>query len=98
MSTSISPAVWNAALRQSLALPTYGMGLKAVCKDPRLVDFRWALEESGSQWSVVQYHAFLSATESERQQIRDEILQYNRDDVMATRALELWLRRLPEDL
>ena len=79
-------------IRESFALPTFGYGLKAVCKDKRIVDFQWELGESGSQWSVVRYADYLSAPDHERSRIKDEILSYNRDDVRATRALEVWVR------
>ena len=35
-------------VRNHLILPLKSYGLKAICKDPRLVNFQWALEESGS--------------------------------------------------
>ena len=81
------------AVRQSVILPLPGYGLKAICKHPNLVNFRWALTESGSQWSVVRYNNYLRETDSaERAKIRGKIETYNRDDVLATRALEVWLR------
>ncbi len=79
----------------SLILPTNGYGLKEICKHKDLVDFQWALEESGSQWSVVRFHDFLQAkNQREREKIKQEILGYNRDDVRATQALEKWLGSL----
>ena len=82
-------------VKKSLALPTYGYGLKEVCKHPELVDFQWELKESGSQWSVVRYLDFLAAEDAaNRQAIKAEILAYNRDDVRATRALEVWLTHI----
>ncbi len=81
------------AVRQSVVLPLPGYGLKAICKHPRLVNFQWELTESGSQWSVVRYVDFLRAREpAARADIRREIETYNRDDVLATRALEMWVR------
>lgn len=81
---------------EALILPTIGYGLKEICKHRQLVNFQWQLEESGSQWSVVRYHDFLGCTDSaEREHIRQDIIAYNRDDVRATRALELWLNELP---
>lgn len=77
----------------SLVLPLLGYGLKAICKDPRLVNFQWELGESGSQWSVVRYLDYLKAGVGEKEEIKEEILSYNRDDVRATRAVEEWLRR-----
>ena len=80
-------------VRDHLILPLKSYGLKAVCKDPRLVNFQWTHEESGSQWSVVRYHDYLAATNGEeREQIRREILSYNEDDVRATDAMVDWLR------
>ena len=32
--------------------------------------------------------------ETERERLKTEILSYNRDDVIATRKLEMWLRNL----
>jgi len=82
-------------LTQSLVLPLKSYGLKAVCKAKDLVNFQWELSESGSQWSVVRYVDYLNCEHSaEREMIKQEILTYNRDDVKATRALELWLRAL----
>ncbi len=81
------------SVKESLVLPLKGYGLKAICKDSRLVNFQWALEESGSQWSVVRYIDFLQTSDAmQREIIKQEILSYNRDDVKATRALELWLK------
>ncbi|SNX58946.1 uncharacterized protein SAMN06296273_0408 [Nitrosomonas ureae] len=78
-----------------LVLPLQGYGLKDICKHPDLVDFQWENQESGSQWSVVQFNRFLSETNPrEKQKLKNEILGYNRDDVVATRHLELWLRNL----
>ncbi|MEM7432776.1 MAG: TM0106 family RecB-like putative nuclease [Pseudomonadota bacterium] len=78
----------------SLILPTMGYGLKEICKHKDLVNFRWELDESGSQWSVVRYHDFLREDDPQKQEaIKHEILSYNRDDVRATRALEVWLNQ-----
>ena len=79
----------------SLVLPLQGYGLKDICKHPKLINFQWDNEESGSQWSVVQFNRYLEETDSQvKQRLKTEILAYNRDDVMATRRLELWLREL----
>ncbi len=81
-------------VKRSLVLPTTGYGLKQICKDKRLVNFSWENEGSGSQWSVVRYLKYLeSEILTEQKAIQEEILQYNRDDVLATRALEVWLRK-----
>ena len=80
-------------VKQSLVLPVYGYGLKTICKNSELVNFHWDLKESGSQWSVVRYLDYLQASSvEEKEKIKQEIVSYNRDDVRATRALEVWLR------
>ncbi len=77
----------------NLVLPLQGYGLKDICKHPNLVNFQWENEESGSQWSVVQFSRFLTATNlQDKLKLKSEILGYNRDDVVATRQLEEWLR------
>ncbi len=83
------------AVTDNLVLPLSGYGLKNICKHPDLVNFQWENEESGSQWSVVQYINYLRSNDpDEREAIKSSILSYNRDDVRATRELEIWLRRL----
>jgi uncharacterized protein len=83
------------AVRNSIALPLTGYGLKKICKHENLVNFQWELPESGSQWSMVRYNDFLVASDAgEKADIANEIRAYNRDDVRATRALETWLRDL----
>ena len=77
----------------SLVLPLQAYGLKDICKHPGLVNFQWQDEESGSQWSVVQFHRFLQeGDEQARSALKEAILGYNRDDVKATYYLERWLR------
>ncbi len=80
----------------NLVLPLQGYGLKDICKHKDLVNFQWQDEDSGSQWSVVQFNRFLATTDPhEKMKLKKEILNYNRDDVMATRRLEEWLRNRP---
>jgi predicted RecB family nuclease len=79
----------------NLVLPLQGYGLKDVCKHKSLVNFQWKDEESGSQWSVVQFVRFLEEKEPvKREKLKKAILGYNRDDVLATRGLEKWLREM----
>ena len=78
---------------ESLVLPLQGYGLKDICKHKDLVNFQWQDDDSGSQWSVVQFNRFLDETEQQIKEIlKSDILGYNRDDVIATRRLEEWLR------
>lgn len=82
------------AVKDAFVLPVVSYGLKSICRDPRLVDFHWRLQESGSQWSVVRYYDYLDATtNAAAKRIKQEILTYNEDDVRATEALVAWLRR-----
>ncbi|HBV20565.1 MAG TPA: recombinase RecB, partial [Nitrosomonas sp.] len=77
----------------NLVLPLQGYGLKDICKHPDLVNFQWENQESGSQWSVVQFNLYLKETDAQiKQLLKAGILGYNRDDVLATRKLEVWMR------
>ena len=77
----------------NLVLPLQGYGLKDICKHKDLVNFQWEDEESGSQWSIVQFYYFQQEQdEGKRSLMKRAILSYNRDDVMATKHLEDWLR------
>ena len=76
----------------SLVLPLQGYGLKDICKHQDLVNFQWQDDNSGSQWSVVQFNRFLAETDPQiKANLKAKILGYNRDDVTATRRLEEWL-------
>ena len=78
----------------SLVLPLQGYGLKDICKHPDLVNFQWQDEDSGSQWSVVQFNRFLSENDPDiKAALKAQILGYNQDDVTATHRLQQWLRR-----
>ncbi len=82
-------------IKEALVLPVMGYGLKPICKNEGLVNFQWQDDESGSQWSVVQYVNYLiEPLKDRREQMKKDILTYNFDDVMATRKLEEWLRSL----
>ncbi len=77
---------------RNFLLPVYSYTLKTICKHRNLVNFRWELEESGSQWSVVRYHDYIASLDKgEDASIKEEILTYNRDDVRATAALIEWI-------
>ena len=78
---------------ESLVLPLQGYGLKDICKHKDLVNFQWEDDSSGSQWSVVQFNNFLCELDPvTKESLKVDILGYNRDDVIATRRLEEWLR------
>jgi len=85
-------------VKAAFVLPVLSYGLKSICRDSRLVNFQWRLEESGSQWSVVRYYDYMgAATETDLDEIKAEILTYNEDDVRATEAMVSWLRRIANE-
>jgi predicted RecB family nuclease len=85
-------------VKDAFVLPVFSYGLKSICRDPRLVNFQWRLEESGSQWSVVRYYDYLDAeSDAMAMEIKSEILIYNEDDVRATEALVTWLNNMVLD-
>ncbi len=80
-------------VKDNFVLPIASYGLKQICKHEGLVNFQWQDDESGSQWSVVQFIKYrLELIKERREQMKKDILTYNFDDVMATRKLEEWLR------
>lgn len=82
-------------VKNNLVLPLQGYGLKDICKHKDLVNFQWSDDGSGSQWSIVQFINYLHAENAdEKAALKEDILGYNRDDVIATRRLEEWLRNL----
>lgn len=74
-------------LEGSVVLPTYFYTLKDVAK---YLGFRWSDSEAGGAQSVVWYEQWLKGNES----ARAKILEYNRNDVEATRVIKEWLRGL----
>ena len=85
-------------VKRNFVLPVESYGLKNICRDERLVDFQWRLEESGSQWSVVRYYDYVAALAAGNvtvaTAIKQEILIYNEDDVRATAAMIDWLQSI----
>ncbi len=52
-------------------------GLKQICKDEGLVNFQWQDDESGSQWSVVQFVKYrMELIKEPREQMKKDILTY----------------------
>lgn len=82
-------------VKDSLVLPVASYGLKQICKHEGLVNFQWQDDDSGSQWSVVQFVKYQQEpNQTRREQLKQDIINYNFDDVMGMRALEGWLRGL----
>ena len=80
-------------VKDNFVLPLASYGLKQICKHKDLVNFQWSDDDSGSQWSVVQFVKYrMEMIKDRREQMKKDILTYNFDDVVATRRLEEWLR------
>ena len=78
---------------ESLVLPLQRYGLKDICMHKDLVNFQWEDDDSGSQWSVVQFNRLFGEPDpATKESLKADILGYNRDDVIATRRLEERLR------
>jgi uncharacterized protein len=82
------------AVKDNFVLPLASYGLKQICKHEGLVNFQWSDDDSGLQWSVVQFVKYRTELINDRRdQMKKDILAYNFDDVVATRRLEEWLRK-----
>ena len=84
-------------VRRCVRLPLYSYSIKQVAA---LAGFRWRNPNSGSVWSIVQYQkARASGDPAERARLLREIAEYNADDLLAMRAVWLWmLQDGPKDL
>jgi predicted RecB family nuclease len=78
--------------RDAVVLPDPSYSLKVV---ERRAGYRRTLDEYGGDWSIARYiEAVETDDESARDQIMQEILDYNREDLEATWAVMGWLRSL----
>lgn len=76
------------AISNRLCLPVYSYGLKHVEK---CAGFKRSQAEYGSLWSVGRYNAYLlSNDQAEQAQIKEELLNYNREDCLAMRHVLQW--------
>jgi uncharacterized protein len=77
------------ALRASAVLPLRSYSIKEVAP---WLGFQWTHAEMSSQWSTVQYRlAQASGDPEERQRRLDTIAAYNRDDLLAMKAVWTWM-------
>lgn len=76
-------------LKQKAALPLISYSLKQVA--PR-AGFRWSGEVGSADQSMVFYQRFM---ETGDEKLKNDIIQYNRDDVLATYNVLRWLEKLP---
>jgi predicted RecB family nuclease len=73
-----------------LPIPSYGLKHTEKC-----AGFERSQEEYGSLWSVGRYHAYIRSRDpAERDQIRRQLLDYNREDCLAMKHVLEWARSL----
>lgn len=81
----------HGAVDRWVRLPLRSYSIKFVAP---WMGFRWRNPESGSEWSVAQYHrARESRDPAERERLLAAVAEYNADDLLAMRAIWRWLER-----
>ncbi|MFN8586785.1 MAG: TM0106 family RecB-like putative nuclease [Candidatus Eisenbacteria bacterium] len=77
-------------LDRCVRLPLRSYSIKHVAP---WMGFEWRNPESGSEWSVAQFHrARESADPAERERLVQSLVEYNEDDLWAMRAVWRWLQ------
>jgi uncharacterized protein len=77
------------ALRALAVLPLRSYSIKEVAP---WLGFQWTQAEMSSQWSTVQYRlAQATGDPEERRRLLDTIATYNRDDLLAMKAVWTWM-------
>lgn len=77
-------------LDRCVRLPLRSYSIKHVAP---WMGFEWRNPESGSEWSVAQFHrARLTEDPAERERLLAALVEYNEDDLWAMRAVWRWLR------
>jgi len=78
-------------LLASLRLPLLSYSIKHVAP---YTGFAWSILESGSDWSIVQYHRARETRDPVRRAaLLDEIARYNADDLWAMKSVWEWMER-----
>jgi uncharacterized protein len=81
--------LYNGGVMKAVRLPLESYSIKDVAP---LAGFHWRNAAAGGLWSIVQYQRAMASTEAdERSRLLAEIVEYNRDDVLAMRAVWEWL-------
>jgi uncharacterized protein len=77
-------------LDRCVRLPLRSYSIKHVA---RRLGFAWRHPDSGSEWSVAQFHrATASSDPDERARLLAELSTYNEDDLLAMRAIWRWMQ------
>lgn len=84
--------LYQAGVRKAVRLPLVSYSIKQVAP---LAGFHWRNPTAGGLWSIVQYQRAMATPDAaERARLLQEIVEYNRDDLVATRAVWQWLAGL----
>jgi predicted RecB family nuclease len=84
--------LFSAGVMKAVRLPLVSYSIKKVAP---LAGFHWRDPDAGGLWSIVRYQRAMATTDAvERARLVQEIVEYNRDDLMATRAVWEWLAGL----
>ncbi|MCX6780984.1 MAG: TM0106 family RecB-like putative nuclease [Candidatus Magasanikbacteria bacterium] len=75
----------NDIVKEDFIFPLYFYGLKQICK---LLGFSWRSKKAGGAQSIFWYEEWLKTGDRE---ILDTVVQYNEDDVLATKFLRDWI-------
>lgn len=75
-------------IKDSVVLPLYFYGLKDIAK---YLGFTWSHAQASGTQSIAWYEEWL---ETGNREILERIVEYNKDDVLATRFLKQWIERL----
>jgi predicted RecB family nuclease len=76
-------------VNNSVVLPLYFYSIKDICKS-KFVNFQWRHEKAGGGQSIFWYEEWL---EKGKEEVLQDIINYNEDDVRATEHLHLWLEQ-----
>ncbi len=81
-------------VKHSVIFPTYFYSIKNLAKS-RFLNYRWRHEKAGGAQSIFWYESWL---ETGNRAVLNDIVNYNEDDVVATKALRDWLVREGRDV
>jgi len=76
-------------VKNSVVLPARGYGLKRIAP---FVGLKYSAANAGGAQSIVWFHQYQENTEDT--EVVSELLQYNREDCLAMKCVEEWLRSL----
>ncbi len=75
-------------LKESVVLPLYSYSLKTIAN---YIGFRWANKAANGTQSIIWYNRYM---QTKNKKFRDLLIEYNKDDCVATRVVKDWLENL----